>query len=129
MTGLAGIKPKPLPKPRPWSIVGVDRKSGEVTSVGKSDRKSDELKAPGTSKNSVRDLINNMNKTETTTPAATSAAETKQQQRKVSSLPRGTQPPGSGDSPKTGKKISSTSDDPRILKLEDDYSYEGVMDV
>ena len=28
-----GLRPKPLPKPRPWSIVGVDRKSGEVTSV------------------------------------------------------------------------------------------------
>ena len=29
-----GLRPKPLPKPRPWSIVGVDRKSGEMTSVG-----------------------------------------------------------------------------------------------
>ena len=28
-----GARPKPLPKPRPWSIVGVDRKSGELTSV------------------------------------------------------------------------------------------------
>ena len=60
--------------------------------------------------------------------------------RKVSSLPRGTQPPGSGssdlttnnpsaNSPKLSKKTDSTSDDPRILKLEDDYAYDGVMDV
>ena len=52
--------------------------------------------------------------------------------KKGSSLPRGTQPPtseNSANSPKTGKKNDSTSDDPRILKLEDDYAYEGVMDV
>ena len=63
--------------------------------------------------------------------------------RKVSSLPRGTQPPtgphgssadlttnnASANSPKLSKKTDSTSDDPRILKLDDDYAYEGVMDV
>ena len=132
-------KPKPLPKPRPWSIVGVDRKSGEVTSVAGAD-KADAAKnpassgaAPAMAKGSVRDLINNMNK------------ETTNDKRKGSSLPRGTQPPpsGSGDhpgelpsanSPKMSKKTehsssNNTSDDPRILKLEDDYAYEGVMDV
>ena len=108
----AGPKPKPLPKPRPWSIVGVDRKSGEVTSVD-SDKNSTEKPK------SVRDMINNMNK----------EGDGK---KKGSSLPRGTQPPtneNSANSPKTGKKNDSTSDDPRILKLEDDYAYEGVMDV
>ena len=135
-------KPKPLPKPRPWSIVGVDRKSGEVTSVGdKADASKNPTSGgggappPSTAKGSVRDLINNMNK------------ETTNDKRKGSSLPRGTQPPpGSGgdhlppgelpsaNSPKMSKKTehsssNNTSDDPRILKLEDDYAYEGVMDV
>ena len=83
---------------------------------------------------SVRDLINNMNKDVT----STASTEVK---RKVSSLPRGTLPPGGGsselttnlnpsaNSPKLSKKTDSTSDDPRILKLEDDYAYDGVMDV
>jgi hypothetical protein len=122
--------------------VGVDRKSGEVTSVGD---KADASKNPSSSggggapppasmaKGSVRDLINNMNK------------ETTNDKRKGSSLPRGTQPPPgpggdppgelpSANSPKMSKKTehsssNNTSDDPRILKLEDDYAYEGVMDV
>ena len=86
---------------------------------------------------SVRDLINNMNKDVT----STTSSEIKT--RKVSSLPRGTQPPTgphgssadlttnnpSANSPKLSKKTDSTSDDPRILKLDDDYAYEGVMDV
>lgn len=121
----AGVcpKPKPLPKPRPWSIVGVDRKSGEVTSVNANADKSEPKQGPA--KSSVRDLINNMNK-DATNPG---------EKRKVSSLPRGLQPPGgepsesSANSPRLGKKTDSTSDDPRILKLDDDYSYEGVMDV
>lgn len=127
---LMGPKPKPLPKPRPWSIVGVDRKSGEVTSVSGAASSSSESKesASAASKASVRDLINNMNK-ETTTGQPEAA------KRKGSSLPRGTQPPGdkssaaSSSSPSVAKKNTSTSDDPRILKLEDDYAYEGVMDV
>lgn len=131
-----GLKPKPLPKPRPWSIVGVDRKSGEVTSVINSGEKNEKPAAGEKPKGaSVRDLINNMNKDVT----STTSSEIKT--RKVSSLPRGTQPPtgpGSSDlttnnpsanSPKLSKKTDSTSDDPRILKLEDDYAYDGVMDV
>ena len=124
-----GPKPKPLPKPRPWSIVGVDRKSGEVTSVvDKGDKappgpSKGSVREPGPSKGSVRDLINNMNK------------ETTNEKRKGSSLPRGSQPPEAGchetsaNSPKINKKTDCTSDDPRILKLEDDYAYEGVLDV
>ena len=112
-------KPKPLPKPRPWSIVGVDRKSGEVTSVDNTEKPT----VPNDKPKSVRDMINNMNKDQ-------NAGESK---KKGSSLPRGTGPPSSGsdsaNSPKTGKKTDSTSDDPRILKLDDDYAYEGVMDV
>ena len=116
-----GPKPKPLPKPRPWSIVGVDRKSGEMTSV--CDKAGDKAGGPpAPAKGSVRDLIKNMNK-ETTT----------NDKRKGSSLPRGTHPPGdheSANSPKMSKKTDcKTSDDPRILKLEDDYAYEGVLDV
>jgi len=130
-----GPKPKPLPKPRPWPIVGVDRKSGEVTSVTNSGDKVEKPVAGEKPKGaSVRDLINNMNKDVT----STASTEVK---RKVSSLPRGTLPPGGGsselttnlnpsaNSPKLSKKTDSTSDDPRILKLEDDYAYDGVMDV
>lgn len=127
VSNVLGPKPKPLPKPRPWSIVGVDRKSGEMTSV--CDKAGDKIGAnptpPAPAKGSVRDLINNMNK-ETTT----------NDKRKGSSLPRGTHPPGdhipceSANSPKMSKKTEcNTSDDPRILKLEDDYAYEGVLDV
>ena len=122
-----GPKPKPLPKPRPWSIVGVDRKSGEVTSVTNSGEASGTVEKSAGSKagSSVRDLINNMNKEQTT--------GTSDKQRKGSSLPRGSQPPqaqpSDANSPKLSKKTDSTSDDPRILKLEDDYAYEGVMDV
>lgn len=120
-------KPKPLPKPRPWSIVGVDRKSGEVTSVTNNDNNQNKTAVAAASGGgekpkgaSVRDLINNMNKEATTSDV----------KRKVSSLPRGSQPPdSSANSPKLSKKTDSASDDPRILKLEDDYAYEGVMDV
>lgn len=115
-----GPKPKPLPKPRPWSIVGVDRKSGEMTSVTNSESNQNKAEKP----TSVRDMINKVNQ---------GSGEAK---RKVSSLPRGSQPPSgesstntSANSPKLSKKTDSTSDDPRILKLEDDYAYEGVMDV
>ena len=77
-------------------------------------------------------MINNMNKDGGGTSSSTvNAGETSK--KKGSSLPRGTQAPTgseiSANSPKTGKKTDSTSDDPRILKLDDDYAYEGVMDV
>ena len=32
-------------------------------------------------------------------------------------------------SPSVAKKKDSTSDDPRILKLEDDFAFDDVMDV
>jgi hypothetical protein len=160
--GLA--KPKPLPKPRPWSIVGVDRKSGELTSViggcggggssetdgGEGSCKDDNTAtstfqaaltasaAAAARKSSVRDLINNMNKvggdkSAETTPTAEVF------RRKGNSLPRGTAPPaddksGSGagsSSPRIQmpKPKESTSDDPRILKLDDDFAYDEVLDV
>ena len=96
-------------------------------------------------KSSVRDLINNMNKagggtgdkSVETTPTADVF------RRKGNSLPRGTTPPaddklstaatgigGSSSSPRVGAKAAeSTSDDPRILKLEDDFAYDEVLDV
>ena len=87
------------------------------------------MTAPNDKPKSVRDMINNMNK-DGSTPV--NAGETSK--KKGSSLPRGTQAPtgseiSANSSPKTGKKTDSTSDDPRILKLDDDYAYEGVMDV
>ncbi len=129
-------KPKPLPKPRPWSIVGVDRKSGEMTSVSDSNNTKESSDAnvssgsSGVRKGGVRDLINNMNKNE----SSSSSGESK---KKGGSLPRGVQPPTSvGDhgqadnkSPAVPRKTDSTSDDPRIMKLDDDFGYEGVMDV
>ena len=199
-----GLRPKPMPKPRPWSIVGVDRKSGEITSVSggssasppssklskeavkgnpdsninvqggdkesihstnKFDKREPARRqgsVPGTnagsSRGSVRDMINNMNKVQ---PSSNS---TPASERKGSSLPRGVQPPstqststssahssssysvvsdkarkfsnesqkGGSCSPGTNKKHSSDGvsnekrestckDDPRILKLDDDF--------
>ncbi|CAB4069517.1 LRRC16 [Lepeophtheirus salmonis] len=157
-------KPKPLPKPRPWSIVGVDRKSGELTSVTSGNKDSDSLekneegpcsttgvqqqgRSYSTSipkKNSVRDLINNMNKVESGSSSSSSTSTSSNQyenvRRKGNSLPRNSAPPtattsssssvgalDSGRSPNIIKK-ESTSDDPRILKLEDDFAFEDVMD-
>ena len=136
-------KPKPLPKPRPWSIVGVDRKSGELTSVV-SDCATTDLK-PETPqqlhlttssavgrKSSVRDMINNMNKGGEGSPSTATAATVESgYRRKGGSLPRGVQPPGSSasNSPNVAKKKDSTSDDPRILKLDDDFAFDDVMDV
>ena len=98
-------------------------------------------------KSSVRDLINNMNraggekgdKSAETTPTADVF------RRKGNSLPRGTTPPtaaaaaassddksttGSSSSPRVAAKAAeSTSDDPRILKLDDDFAYDEVLDV
>lgn len=132
----AMAKPKPLPKPRPWSIVGVDRKSGEMTQVSSDSeaKKSPnpELRKTGNNpelrKSSVRDLINNMNK-ESSSDSASGF------RKKGNSLPRGTNAPGSGnpDGAESGMNKSenaqSDHDDPRILKLEDDFAYEDVMDV
>jgi hypothetical protein len=140
-------KPKPLPKPRPWSIVGVDRKSGELTSVVGDSAAEPKTDAPLTSsaatsnvgrKSSVRDMINNMNKGDPSpsAPAASAAAVTDAGfRRKGGSLPRGVQPPqpasssSAASSPSVAKKKDSTSDDPRILKLDDDFAFEDVMDV
>ena len=101
-------------------------------------------------KSSVRDLINNMNKaggdkgdkSAETTPTADVF------RRKGNSLPRGTTPPaaaaedksataiggggggGSSSSPRVAAKAAEcTSDDPRILKLDDDFAYDEVLDV
>ena len=81
----------------------------------------------------MRDLINNMNKHERESPPP--SVETGR--RKGSSLPRGIAPPtaGSGssktdaDSTDSAAKKQSTSDDPRILKLDDDFAYDDVLDV
>jgi len=132
-------KPKPLPKPRPWSIVGVDRKSGELTSVVSDSTAEQKLDVPASAgvgrKSSVRDMIQNMNKGGEASPVTTTttAATSDSGRRKGGSLPRGVQPPGSSSSaassPNVAKKKDSTSDDPRILKLEDDYAFDDVMDV
>lgn len=145
-------KPKPLPKPRPWSIVGVDRKSGELTSVSTSTNNSqatNDASGSGARKSSVRDMINSMNKSESANAAATSTLSTSanmgsdiSSKRKGNSLPRGVPPLGasnsaeesgqsarSGTSPKVTKRSDSTSDDPRILKLDDDFPYDDVLDV
>merc|ERR1712029_1033755 len=75
-------KPRPPPKPRPWSIVGVDRKSGEYTAVEsgtvtppspvdevndsdeKLESKSDNRRGSFANRGSVRDMIANLNKPE-----------------------------------------------------------------
>lgn len=144
---LGPLKPKPLPKPRPWSIVGVDRKSGELTTVlgdsqsaGNPANNVDSVTPSGGRKSTVRDLINNMNKSETPTSGSSSTSASVSNgnssaetgfRRKGGSLPRGVQPPSSSsdNSPNVAKKKDSTSDDPRILKLEDDYAFDDVMDV
>ncbi len=147
-------KPKPLPKPRPWSIVGVDRKTGDLTSVsGESEKhkltssisstggnssaaSAAAAQAAASRKSSVRDLINNMNKGggDGPTPAPRKGAST--------SLPRGVTPPTRSvaeededavdkekKAEKTKSKTECTSDDPRILKLDDDFAYDEVLDV
>ncbi|TRY74733.1 hypothetical protein TCAL_01606 [Tigriopus californicus] len=132
-------KPKPLPKPRPWSIVGVDRKSGEMKSVLPSISSAMEKEkslSPKPSpqpipskRSSVRDMINSMNKVGG--PNDVEQASPEPLARKGSSLPRsGTSADEDGDDRRTPTKAkNSTSDDPRILKLDDDFSYDEVMDV
>ena len=130
---LSGVpKPKPLPKPRPWSIVGVDRKSGEVTAVNSAEDKkpaapsaaatSSAAAASSSRKSSVRDMINNMNMNSSAEGTPTEGFV----RRKGNSLPRGAQPPPASE------EASKASDDPRILKLDDDFAFEdedGALDV
>ena len=99
-------------------------------------------------KSSVRDLINNMNRAGGDKAGEGKSAETTPTadvfRRKGNSLPRGTTPPaaaastddksattaGSSSSPRVAAKAAeSTSDDPRILKLDDDFAYDEVLDV
>jgi hypothetical protein len=181
---IGGPKPRPPPKPRPWSIVGVDRKSGEFAQVESSSggtaesavcvsgaadvtedgeqqgrrgssvsllgsqrgggggsvrdmiaslNKPDPLvsSAPIGSGGSVRDRIANMNKSVVTTGETGGVVEggTK---RKGNSLPRNAESPSCArakNSPKNLRKESRTDDDPRILKLEDDFMYEDTVNV
>ena len=65
--------------------------------------------------------------------AAASAAAGVEFRRKGNSLPRGGTAPGrkpsgesSSDSPNLTKKTSTTDDDPRILKLDDEFDVEDV---
>jgi hypothetical protein len=191
---IAGPKPRPPPKPRPWSLVGVDRKSGEFTQVESSssavgsgensaaaDPLNDEsehrttgrggflvpqrvgvgiggsvrdriasLNKPETAANaaggilggggSVRDRIANMNKSAVAGGGAASDAVT-DKQRKGNSLPRTVAEASSSasagsspscrpkNSPKNLRKESDTTDDPRILKLDDDFMYEDTVNV
>ena len=103
---------------------------------------------PAARKSSVRDLINNMNRAGGDKAGEGKSAETTPTadvfRRKGNSLPRGTTPPtaaaaaasddksttGSSSSPRVAAKAAeSTSDDPRILKLDDDFAYDEVLDV
>ena len=150
-----GLKPRPPPKPRPWSIVGVDRKSGEFTQVetaspGEAEReeehRSGSLSQSAAGRGSVRDIIANLNKPDSPGKSSVSSvrerianmnknAESDPSKRKGNSLPRSTEVPVS-KSPGTRQKNSpinrkkdSTSDDPRILKLDDDFLFEDTVNV
>merc|ERR1719208_387766 len=71
-------KPRPPPKPRPWSIVGVDRKSGEFTTLETDQltpaspetitevesEKTEGRRSSLANRGSVRDMIANLNKPE-----------------------------------------------------------------
>jgi hypothetical protein len=148
-------KPRPPPKPRPWSIVGVDRKSGEYTQLESSAmaegsisaEKEENTSGPGAI-SSVRDRIASLNKPDSPGSASSVAptnirdrianmnknSELEVNKRKGNSLPRSTEPvsksPGTRpkNSPNNRKK-DSTSDDPRILKLDDDFMYDDTVNV
>ena len=189
---IAGPKPRPPPKPRPWSLVGVDRKSGEFTQVESSSSNTSVADSTATAETndesehrrpgllggsrgsggggvggsvrdriaslnkpesvsgpvaigaggSVRDRIANMNKSAVgggsaaadATSMADNAAFSKQ--RKGNSLPRTAAETSSSsphcrpkNSPKNLRKESDTTDDPRILKLDDDFMYEDTVNV
>jgi len=148
-----GLKPRPQPKPRPWSIVGVDRKSGEYTAVEAAADAAEEDESRGggsllsqsVGRGSVRDMIASLNKPDS--PGSVAATSVRDRianmnktvdpdtKRKGNSLPRSAEP-GGGASPGTRQKNSpsnrkkeSTSDDPRILQLEDDIFYDDTVNV
>ena len=171
-------KPRPPPKPRPWSIVGVDRKSGEYTQVeasgqvtpGPEPELSDEVESEeseargdtgrrGSAVNrggSVRDMIANLNKPEKETSGtvggllggqsvrdriASMNNQGSEVKKKGNSLPRSgvaeaINPAAGSKSPGVKAKASphnfrkeSTTDDPRIMKLDDDFMYEDSVNV
>ena len=169
-------KPRPPPKPRPWSIVGVDRKSGEFTSVEtenvtppsplaeqdeheSDDNKTDPVKTAAkrdvASRGSVRDMIANLNKPEDKSSGSVggllgggqsvrdriaSMNQNQDVKKKGNSLPRTTveaiNPAAGSKSPGVKPKNSphnmrkeNTEDDPRILKLDDDFMFEDTVNV
>merc|ERR1719394_1273078 len=163
-------KPRPPPKPRPWSIVGVDRKSGEFTQVesgaitppspaaggdddqeneDKSENKNEARRGSLANRGSVRDMIANLNKPEKETSGtvggllggqsvrdriASMNNQSGDTKKKGNSLPRtveainpgaGSKSPGvkqKNNSPHNYRK-ESTTDDPRIMKLDDDFMF------
>ena len=162
-------KPRPPPKPRPWSIVGVDRKSGEFTTVETDhltpaspetiteveSEKTEGRRSSLANRGSVRDMIANLNKPEkegvgtvggllggqSVRDRIASMNNQSESKKKGNSLPRtaeavnlnatSTSP---GIKPKNSphnfrKESSSTTDDPRILKLDDDFLYEDTVNV
>ena len=162
-------KPRPPPKPRPWSIVGVDRKSGEFTAVETDhltpaspetiteveSEKTEGRRSSLANRGSVRDMIANLNKPEkegggtvggmlggqSVRDRIASMNNQSESKKKGNSLPRtaeavnlnapSTSP---GIKPKNSphnfrKESSSTTDDPRILKLDDDFLYEDTVNV
>ena len=161
-------KPRPPPKPRPWSIVGVDRQSGEFTAVETdqlnpaSPETITELEAEKTegrrgslaNRGSVRDMIANLNKPEkegagtvggllgggqSVRDRIASMNNQSDSKRKGNSLPRTAEAINSaatspGIKPKNSphnlrKESENTTDDPRILKLDDDFMYEDTVNV
>ena len=143
-TTAQGLRPKPLPKPRPVSLLNLDQVKDSKEAA------KPQVTAGGNRVGAVRDMFNNMNRgganssgsaesspvsagASTTTTAAGAGVEFR---RKGNSLPRGTAPGavsgarmpsgGSSDSPIMTKKDSATDDDPRILKLDDEFDVEDV---
>jgi len=161
-------RPRPPPKPRPWSIVGVDRKSGEYTQVdggtvtppsptenspdSEEKLEKSERRNSLANRGSVRDMIANLNKPEKEGLGSVGGLlgaqsvrdriasmnkgdpETK---KKGNSLPRNNEGVSSsakspGIKPKNSPhnfRKESTTDDPRILKLDDDFMYEDTVNV
>ena len=173
---VAEDKPRPPPKPRPWSIVGVDRKSGEFTQVEASgagtppqepeedieaeEGENKDMGRRGSAANrggSVRDMIANLNKPEKETSGtvggllggqsvrdriASMNNQGSDVKKKGNSLPRTgvaeaiNPAASSAKSPGVKAKASphnfrkeSTTDDPRIMKLDDDFMYEDSVNV
>lgn len=133
----------------------MDRKSGEYTQLESSAtaegsisvEKEENTSGPGAI-SSVRDRIASLNKPDSPGSASSVAptnirdrianmnknTELEVNKRKGNSLPRSTEPvsksPGTRpkNSPNNRKK-DSTSDDPRILKLDDDFMYDDTVNV